>query len=53
MCNNTNINYVSFMLSLIRLVANLNSGIDQNGIKNLNLIKLSVNDNSKIYDVYE
>ena len=49
--NNIKINDVSWMSYLQELDSSYNCGIDQNGIKNLNLIKLNAHDNTKIKDV--
>ena len=48
---NDKIKNVSFMKSLKILYADFNCGIDQNGIKNLNLVKISTFNNYKITNV--
>ena len=48
---NLDIKHISWMKNLKELYASGNCGIDQKGIKGLNLIKLNVHDNSKIKKV--
>src|SRR2546430_1475517 len=49
--NNPYVKDISWMTNLRELDASENCGIDQNGIKGLNLIKLKVYNNPKIQDV--
>jgi hypothetical protein len=49
--NNNKITNVSFMTNLKKLYAGYGSGIDQNGIHGLDLIKLRASNNKKIVNV--